>query len=183
MASLVARSRRLSAVKPAGKHRVRRTLPWIGILVGGTSITLFVFLVLRGIEQQNAKAGFETVAQVRFDALETNITLTLNGLVSLGSLYDASHTVERVEFTRFTAKLLANNKAIQALEWTPRVTRRRRQGCEEAARNDGFPSFQITERLTQGRMRRAADRDEYFPVFFHRTPARQRESPGLRSGV
>ncbi len=37
---------------------------------------------------------------------------------------------------------------------------------ENSAHRDGFGSFQITERLPQGQLARAGDREEYFPVFF-----------------
>jgi len=76
-----------------------------------------------------------------------------------------THHVEREEFGRFTLPLLAQDQAIQALEWIPRVPTRSPRKYEEDARNDGFPSFQFTER-TSGKLARAGEREEYFPVFF-----------------
>ena len=35
-----------------------------------------------------------------------------------------------------------------------------------AARTEGFPDFQFTERIAQGKMKRAERRKEYFPVYF-----------------
>ena len=106
---------------------MRRILPLLGIVAVGILLSAMIFITLRSLERKNAEASFNVVAQERLDALETNVTLTVNNLVSVGALYDASHQVEREEFDRFTVPLLAGNRAIQALEWIPRVPRRSRQ--------------------------------------------------------
>jgi CHASE1-domain containing sensor protein len=129
-------------------------------------LSIAIFFTLWRLENQNAKASFDIVAQERFDALESNVTLTLHSLVSLGAFYDSSISVERAEFARFAQDLLARDNAIQALEWIPRTPNRLRADRENSAHRDGFPSFLITERLPQGQLARAGDRDEYFPVFF-----------------
>ena len=129
------------------------------------SLTVATFFTLRGMENQNAKASFDIVAQERFDALETNVTLTLHSLVSLGAFCDTRTDVDRAQFATYAKDLLARDHAIQALEWIPRTPGPRRSDREKSARRDGFPSFQFTERV-QGRLARAGVREEYFPVFF-----------------
>lgn len=74
-----------------------------------------------GLEEQNVRASFDRVAHERLDALETRFVVTLNSLTSLRAFYGASPFVDRGEFARFTSTLLKQNKAIQALEWIPRV--------------------------------------------------------------
>jgi two-component system, NtrC family, sensor kinase len=145
---------------------VRRLVPSLGIVVAGTLLSAVAFATLRSLEIKTAHASFDGVAQERFDALEANVTLTINSLVSVGALYDTSHPIKREEFDRFTAPLRARNQAIQALEWIPRVAKRSRQKYEEDARRDGFPSFQFTERHSLSSLVRAGEREEYFPVFF-----------------
>jgi PAS domain S-box-containing protein len=147
---------------------LRRFLSFSAILALAAvlSLSLAVFFSLWRLENQNAKASFEIVAQERFDALQTNVTLTLNSLVSLGALFDGSVEVERVEFNRFATDLLARDNAIQALEWIPRTPNRLRADRENSARRDGFTSFVFTERRPQGQLTRTGDREEYFPVFF-----------------
>ena len=145
---------------------VRRILPSLGIVAVGVLLSAMIFSTLRSLEHTNAEASFNGVAQERLDAVETNVTLTVNNLVSLGAFFDASHDVERQEFSRFTLPLLPRNRAIQALEWIPRVPNRSRQKYEEDARHDGFPSFQFQDRLSPVQMARAGAHDEYFPVFF-----------------
>jgi len=145
---------------------VRRNLASLGTLVAGIILSGVIFVTLRDMETRNAQAAFNGVAQERLDALETNIQLTVNNLVSLGSLIEVKPDIDRQEFVRFTETLLARNEAIQALEWIPRVPERSRQKYEEDRRRDGFPSFQFTERSSAGQMTRAGSRDEYFPVLF-----------------
>ena len=135
-------------------------------VAGGILLSGIVFTTLRNLESKNAEASFNGVAEERLDALETNVTLTVNNLVSLGALHDAVHDVQREEFGRFTIPLLARNRAIQALEWIPRVPQGSRQKYEEDARHDGFLSFQFTERPAPGKLAKAGEREEYFPVFF-----------------
>ena len=146
----------------------RRWLPFSAVLAVTAVISLStaVFLALWKLENQTAKASFDIVAQERFDALQTNVTLTLNSLVSLGAFFDGSVKVERQEFARFAQDILARDKAIQALEWVPRTPNRLRAERENSAHHDGFTSFAITERLSQGALVRAGKRQEYFPVLF-----------------
>jgi PAS domain S-box-containing protein len=144
----------------------RRFHPLLVLVVIGVLPTLGIFVILRDLEWKNVRAHFDSVARERLDALETNVDLTVNNLVSVDAFFDASHLVERAEFTRFTAHLLAQNKAIQALEWIPQVPKNLRSNYERAARQEGFSSFQFTERHATGEMVRAGDREEYFPVFY-----------------
>ena len=144
---------------------LRRFLPMGALLACGFLLSAALFCTARKLEDQNVKASFHAAAQQHLDALEAQIELTLNSLASLGAFYDASHDVERNEFARFTAELLARNRAIQALEWIPKVPRTLRERYEVAARQDGFPSFQITERVGK-RMVRAGERAEYYPVLY-----------------
>ena len=145
---------------------MRRTLLSLGVIAGGILLSVAVFVTLRGFENKNAEASFDDEAQERLDALQTNITLTVDSVVSLGAFYDALPAVTREEFERLTGVLLARNRAIQALEWIPRVPERSRQKFEQDGRHAGFPLFEFTERLSSGRLVRARKHEEYFPVFF-----------------
>jgi len=144
---------------------VHRILPSVAIFAAGILLSVGIFRTLRTLEIKNAQVSFSGVAQERLDALETNVTLTVNNLVSLGALFDASPEVDRRGFDRFANPLLAQNHAIQALEWIPRVPRELRPAYEKSGRRDGYSTFQFTERKND-QMARAADREQYFPVYF-----------------
>jgi len=145
---------------------VRRYSSALGIAATGILLSVIISTTLRGLESKNAEASFNGVAQEHLDALETNITLALDNLVAIGALFDHADYVTRREFDRFTSPLLARTQAVQALEWIPRVPDRKRPQWEKRGWDDGFPSFQFTERAPDGRLVRADGRDEYFPVFY-----------------
>jgi PAS domain S-box-containing protein len=144
---------------------VRRILPSLTIFAVGILLSVGIFKTLRSLEIKNAQVSFGGVAQERLDALETNITLTINNLVSLGSLFDAAPGIDRQRFDRFAKPLLTRNHAIQALEWVPCVSKSLRAAYEKQARRSGHPRFQFTE-YRAGSMVRAGDREIYFPVYF-----------------
>jgi signal transduction histidine kinase/CHASE1-domain containing sensor protein/CheY-like chemotaxis protein len=58
------------------------------------------------------------------------------------------------------------HSSIRALEWIPRVTASERDVYENAAQRISYPNFQFTELDKHGKMVRAAERKEYFPVYF-----------------
>ncbi len=143
-----------------------RLLPIVGILVIGSVLNLAVLVVLRSQEERSARAAFENVAQVRFDDLESSVHESLDNLDAVAAFFNSSRFVERAEFARFTAGLIGRDNALQAMEWSPRVTLAARANYERADRRGGFPAFQFTEKTSQGQMVRAAERPEYFPVFY-----------------
>jgi PAS domain S-box-containing protein len=153
------------SMKPVLKP-ARRPHPSLVAVVLGVPLTLGIFFTLWHLETQNARATFESVARERLDALETNVALTLDNLVSVKAFFQASPGFDRAGFARFVTPLLAQNHAIQALEWIPRVPENLRPGYESAARRDGFRAFQFTERDANGRMGPVGKREEYFPVYF-----------------
>lgn len=87
-------------------------------------------------------------------------------LGNLALFYNSSVHVERDEFAIFARSLLSNHPSMDALSWNPRVRLDDRARFEQSIRDEGLPEFQITEREQQGRMVRAGDRDEYFPVTY-----------------
>ncbi|MGD0280985.1 MAG: CHASE domain-containing protein, partial [Dissulfurispiraceae bacterium] len=113
------------------------------------------------------RAEFNEAVENRYSALKRELDSDLAVLTSLQALYYTSgKDVERSEFRNFTSHILKQYASIQALEWMPRVPDSRREAYERAARREGFPDFQFTERIAQGKMKRAEKRSEYFPVYF-----------------
>ncbi len=155
---------------PGDMHRTIQS-PVRFLIVGGALVvalvlSLSIFAALRRLEDQNAVAAFHDVAHGRFDALELNVRLTLDNITALRGFFDASHEVQRGEFAIFAARLLDHDRTIQALEWIPRVPGHLRSTYERAARREGLGTFQIADRMANGRMARAGERAEYFPVVF-----------------
>jgi PAS domain S-box-containing protein len=145
--------------------------PAVRLLLAGTTaigllISLVLFFTFRNLEKQNTQTAFERFAQERFDGLEERIALSLHDVVSLGAFLDFSPPANRDGFARFATSLMEENRAIQALEWAPKVSKNLRQSYEDAARRSGLASFQFTERRSDGKLVRAEERQDYYPVFF-----------------
>lgn len=151
-----------------GAKPARRFLPFLAVLAVAAVVFLTVAAVftLWNIENRSAQVSFDKVAQERFDALATDITLTLHSLASLGAFLDSSPGVDRAQFARFANGLREQNDAIRALEWVPRTPQRLRADRENSAHRDGFPSFQFVEFLPDGQLAKAGGREEYLPIFF-----------------
>ena len=60
----------------------------------------------------------------------------------------------------------ADRKGFVDTGWAPRVTAAEREHFEQDVRANGFPDFQIVERGADGKMVRATDRGEYFPILY-----------------
>jgi HD-GYP domain-containing protein (c-di-GMP phosphodiesterase class II) len=88
-----------------------------------------------------------------------------------------SKKIEREDFSANAANFLPHVPSLKTWRWVPRVGHAERSHWEEAARRNGMPGFRITELDSRGKMVRAADRDEYFPVWY--AVSQSDESPRL----
>jgi PAS domain S-box-containing protein len=140
--------------------------PALVALIAGTAVSLAVAWGFRRGEWHRIQIEFAAAAHDRCRAVEKNSEEHQLILESVRSLFAASERVERHEFRAFTAPLLSRRPGIQALGWIPRVPGAQRAEYEEGARKDGLESFQISEADDLGHTRRAAQRPEYFPVYY-----------------
>lgn len=132
---------------------------WLGL-------SLIAFSVLLHIEEQSLNARLSVDAGEITHNIQQVVSQDIQHLVAMKALYVASNQVQRNEFRSFTALLLQNISAVQGLSWVPRVPDAQRASYEQAARQSGFPDFKIFERDAAGNRIVAAQRPEYFPVYF-----------------
>jgi PAS domain S-box-containing protein len=132
----------------------------------GIVLSVSVFIIVLDWEHQRIQTEFKEDAEERFEALKREIESDLHVLDSIEAFYTHAHKIGRSEFRHFVKHFLLRHPSIQALEWIPRIPNNQRETYEKAAKQDGFPNFQITDRKTQGKMIRAPQRNEYFPVYF-----------------
>lgn len=157
------------------KHPAFRIyFPIFLIIILGTFLSISTFHIVSKLEAHEIKLDFLRAAENRASAIKNSFELRMLVLKSIRAFYENSHEIERLEFKRFAATFLNQYPDIQALEWVPHVIHAQRKKFEEDAVSDGFTDFKFTERKQQGVMARAADRDEYFPVYFVE-PARGNE--------
>ncbi len=145
------------------RRRVWLSVIAIGLLGCGLSATLS--FRLRDAERATLDLEFRRIVDEQVASLEREMALNIEVLFAIHSLFAASDAVDNEVFATITRGILPRHQGIQALEWIPRILDSER-GAAETARRDLFPSFQITERIEQGKMVRARQREEYFPVYF-----------------
>ncbi|MGD0283503.1 MAG: CHASE domain-containing protein, partial [Dissulfurispiraceae bacterium] len=148
-------------------NKSSRNILFAVILVLGVALSIIVAALSYYADKKLIHTEFNEAAENHFAALKRELGSDLSALLSVQAVhYTYRENVERSEFRNFTNHLLKHHASIQALEWIPRVPDSRREAYERAARREGFPDFQITERIAQGKMKRAEKRKEYFPVYF-----------------
>ena len=160
----------------------RGIIPVGTIAIFGALLSVAAFLIVGDWERQGTKTEFERAANLRIAALQHNIAMNLEILHSLKSFFLSTEQISRSNFHRFVAHNLAQHKQIQALEWIPRVPAKTRAAYEKAARREGFSHFQFTERFAQGEMVPAAEREEYFPVYYVEPLAGNEKAVGFDLG-
>ncbi len=132
----------------------------------GVVASLALFVIVRDQEQERVQAAFERQASNLAGALATAFDRNLEVPLFIERFHAGSREVTRQEFREFVMPTLSRNRGIQALEWIPRIPDAQREAVEATARRDGFPNFQITELNSQGQLAPAAQRAEYFPVYY-----------------
>lgn len=139
-------------------RRISVGLPLLGMLV-----TIFIlFFVTLSYEKNDRQQAFERQARELHSYVEKRLQANFEVLYSIRSFFNANDSVNGREFSLFAKHQLLRYPEIQALEWTPRVSREQRDEFED--KDDG-PGV-ITELGADGQMVVAAQRDEYFPIMY-----------------
>ncbi|MBF0380740.1 MAG: CHASE domain-containing protein [Magnetococcales bacterium] len=136
------------------------------IIIIGVVLSALLFLAIDRQEKQRLFAEFQRDVDERTVSFRSEIELAFGSLYGIRGLFLASTNVDRQEFKTFVTPFLSNLPGVQALEWIPKVTNAQRLKFETDTQKEGFNSFQITQRQSQGSMVRAKKRQEYFPVHY-----------------
>ncbi len=151
-----------------GKPRIfwRRRFASVALPLALTLITVtFAFFFSDLQQRRQLQLEFEREAVTVGDGLARHLTLYLEVVHSIQSLYAASRTVTRAEFKQYVDRTLRRVPGIQALSWNPRISHSEREKLEAAARRDGLSGFTITERSGE-KMVPASARAEYVFVYY-----------------
>ncbi len=117
------------------------------------------------LEHQRRFASFSEAARDRLLVVQREMDYALGLVQDLGGFFDAASRVSRRQFREFVGPTLKRNRAIQSLQWAPRVTREERRDFAAKVRL-GIPRFQIQDPTPGGDRRPAPDRPVHFPVLF-----------------
>lgn len=166
------------------RHLLSYILPVLLALVS----TIFIFTAAQSREQQRLEATFQANVDIITQRLQKNLDHATHILFSLKSLFDSGGFqpgvigIDRSRFQRFTQPYLDSIQGIQAVSWTPLVTRANRQQYEQLARQEGFPNFQFQKRNDQQDFVIDDDRDFYYPVFYIEPLSKNLKALGFNLG-
>ncbi|MFQ5862735.1 MAG: CHASE domain-containing protein [Candidatus Brocadiales bacterium] len=154
-------------MKPTKRTIARRLWISIGVAIGvGLSLSIVTFFFLRQWAHRETQLNFNMAVSDRVYSLQREIENNIEVLRSIHSFFNSNGHVTREEFHTFCKPTLSRHPDIQALEWIPRVPHSQREDYEKNAQVDGYSDFQITKREAQGKMVRADESKEYFPVYY-----------------
>jgi diguanylate cyclase (GGDEF)-like protein len=156
-----------------GSHSVRHLLPGVVAGAAGIGLSLLAWTTTSSWETELAQLEFKARAQSHHLALQNGINVYLSKVDSLRAFFDASQDVSRSEFQIFADSILRDQDAILAVSWIPRVTHAERADHEGAAQRESLVGYRINSAGSDGTLKPAPDRAEYYPILYS-----SRERPG-----
>jgi len=148
-----------------GKMEKHSRLIQTVVLLAGLLLSISSGWFLHKVEERAIIGEFHSDLDDRAASLYREVRINFETLRSLAILFSGDTVPELERFSLEAQKILNRHRDIQALEWIPRVVHSERATYESRLLQD-FPGFQITEREEQGHMVTAAERQEYFPVYY-----------------
>ena len=145
---------------------VRRYLPVALAIAVGVLLTLFFFYEELERERSLIDAEFQQGANAYTSAIQTAIDENLDQLDSVATLFVTVGEVGRDDFGDIVSWPLSRRLEIESLQWIPLVKDSERASIEAEAQREGHADFQIVEMDARSQTVRAADRSEYFPVYY-----------------
>lgn len=135
------------------------------VLIFGLTSSCVSGVFLYQAEQQAITRSFQKQIDEKANALYREVVVSFEALTSLEVLFSQEKLPSFEAFRRESQKVMKRNADIRALEWIPRVRHEERQIYQQQ-QQQMFPRFEFTERKSQGVMVTAANREEYYPVYY-----------------
>ncbi|HEY1121625.1 MAG TPA: CHASE domain-containing protein, partial [Haloferula sp.] len=157
-------------------------LPALLVLVAGLCLTVLLALETKRGQQEALERELRKLAQDRAELIRGQVLRSMEVLHALAGLYRTDSDVTREEFRTFVEPTLSRQPELQALAWDPRVKTADRPTWEAKARAEGFLDFTFTQESSEGHFSPAGPRDEYFPVFYLESLARNAPALGFDVG-
>lgn len=159
-----------AAPEPHNRQAVRYRWRYFAlVLIGiiGTCVSIGMFAAIDGWERHVADLRFSGAARDRLRTINSGLNDATDLLWSLQAyLETVRHPVSGAEYMAFSGALRSRVVGLRDTGWAPRVTAAERDAFERDVRATGVPDFQIVERGADGKLVRAADRAEYFPILY-----------------
>ncbi len=155
-------------------------------LLQSTVPTTVIFLLVWGIfyisigyqHNENQKIISEKSDNIARE-LDTVLTTAEHKLVAYSALFNASEHVSFSEFNAFSKVILNDDPVFYGVGWIPAVLHTQRQDLVHDMRRQGYPDFNLTEFKDDGTLTKAAERDEYYPMYYLYPLGQNRRAFGL----
>jgi diguanylate cyclase (GGDEF)-like protein/PAS domain S-box-containing protein len=142
-------------------------LPSAAAGVIGVILSLIAWFAVSAREDRLSQLDLDARTHSKVLGLQNGIDNYMGGLVALRALFEASdRAIGRQEFSSFSQSLQQGRTAILAFSWLPRILQSQRAAHELAAASEGLLHYQIKSVRAGGGLGPAAEKSEYFPVFY-----------------
>lgn len=139
-------------------------IPTIISVLGIVLSWAFGFLIYLQ-EGKTVEIQFQREVDELVSGLNHEISVNLEVINALGIMFNGEKIPEYRQFRKEASRFLRRHDSIQALEWAPKVAHHQRDRYESALKEE-YPFFQFIEKMEQGQMISAQEREEYFPVYY-----------------
>jgi diguanylate cyclase (GGDEF)-like protein len=156
--------RRLGQPRKTGVGRYLM-IAWTAVIGSFASIALFI--TITSWQNHLASLRFTSTARSQLQTMNSVLEDATGLLLSMRAYFESlDHRVSGTEYQAFSRSLRERVVGLRDTGWAPRVAAAERAGFERAIRAAGEPDFEIRERNADGRLVRAGDRNEYFPIIY-----------------
>ncbi|GEP41077.1 CHASE domain-containing protein [Brevifollis gellanilyticus] len=156
--------------------------PAVCALVFGVLLSALLTGLALKTRKEDRLAEVERRAQDHTEVIRGQIMRSREVLHSIKALFEVRGEVSRQEFDAFVSTALSRQNELQALAWDPRVRKSERAAWETRGKSEGFPDFHFTEETAEGVRVPAREREEYFPVFYLDSLAKNAPALGFDVG-
>ncbi len=160
--------------RPSNAWRQRRytvAVPLLGLF----ALSVVAYVATSRHEERRMQSEFTARAQAVADAVRQRVAISIATVESVAAAFETTPEMSPERFEMFASGALEAKRA-RALEWIPRVRHADREAFERELRRAS--GVGILER-TNGRLVRASDRAEYYPVRFVEPNAENRRALGF----
>ena len=148
-----------------GRHWLRYH-PVFLMAIAGLILSVSLFAAMRSWEWWRIEANLAAVTHTRSAAIEAGLDVAEDAEDAICLFCEVTDDINRKNFRAFARPFALHAPGVQAFAWVPRVSAAQRAEDETAARDDGLPDFQFTEKDGSGRFARAGERGDYFPMYY-----------------
>ncbi len=158
----------LAAVWAAESYRAsRRVRFFISLPLGLCCLmTTLAFYKILDAEIETARMEFVQQAEIMARSVEETIDLKIDIVHSIVSLFQIGREITRDQFRDFVQNTFDRHPDLRGFSWNVVVDREERSQLEQAAAEEGYPDFRITEVDDRKELVEAGERSEYVVVFF-----------------